>query len=190
MKNFQNLASFFTWASTAFLFIVSQTEDRHAENKIRACITNVVACQFYFVEAVIMKLEKHRLSTIPIIINLALRNFMVHVVFGILDCKIHYALVSFCWLVIDTLKALHLLIKSDTLGFIRYHLTLVVFLVQAAYECTCIYRMTIEFRLLSKWFMRLFLVAHAIGLSIILKHRMMQLYWFNKNRCFRKHKIE
>lgn len=190
MKNFQKFASFLTWASTVLLFIVSQAEDRHSTTKMWASITKIAICQFYFVEAVIMKLEKHRLSTIPTIINLALRNFMIHVVFGILNYKFHYAMVNFCWLAIDTLKASHILLKNEILGFVRYHLTLLIFLIQAVYECTCIYRMTIELRLFSKWFMRLFLVAHAIGLSIIFRHRIMQLYWFNKSRSFRRIKSE
>lgn len=188
MKNFQRLASLLTWASTMLLFVISHIEDRCSESKMRMRITKIAICQFYFVEAVIMKLEKHRLSMIPTIINLALRNFMTHVVFGILNYEFHYVLVNFCWLVIDTLKASHLLLKSETLGFMRYHLTLLVFLIQAAYECMCIYKMTVKFRLLPKWFMRFFLVAHAIGLSIVLRHKLMQLYWFNKSRNFKKAK--
>lgn len=190
MKLLQKITPIAAWMSTIVLFAMSLATKHFKINRTLFMAIKIAICQVYVMDIIIMKLDKRRSSAIPICINLALKNFMIHAIFGIFDCQYYSTVIGLCWILLDTFRIFHTYFNSKASGFIKYYLTIPVSLAQGICECLCIYHLTTELKMLMKWFLRLFLLAHFIGQCIVLRQRILQAYWFSMQASTEKPKFK
>jgi len=153
----------------------------HSVNKVFLTSFRILLSCIYLIDIIALKLEKHRLSLTPIIIDFSLRNFMIHIVFGLFNFKLYRVPIYLCWLIIDYLNLVRLVFSNSIFAYLKYYFCPLIFLIQAFFECATIYRLSRNLSLIPKWIMRSFFATHFIGLGIVLKHKFSQLIWFKKS---------
>lgn len=174
--------AFMMWLLIMILFIIELIGYSFPKNRIVLSVLRIVISLCYFIEILILKLEKHRLSLIPIMVDFAMRNFMIHCVFGIFNHKIFSLFIYFCWLFIDMLTFLKEISNKKIVAYAKYYLNLPIYVLHSLIECVSIYLLSIEFSIPTKWMLLLFLFAHIMGISVVIKHKSSQLYWFIKSQ--------
>jgi hypothetical protein len=174
----------FTWFVSLSAFIIFLLEDFYGvkRNQLFVLLPKLVFYQAFLFEIFLLKYKKHRLSLTPSLINISLRNFIVHIVFGLFNYRKCAFTVHLCWFLIDTFKFLHIVFNNRFTGFLKYKVSIPLFIIHGILECFSILGASFSFILPLRVFAIFVLLVHTISLQIVLKHKILQLLWYKKSR--------
>lgn len=181
-------SALFTWilSLSAFLFFLSEETFGIRRNKVIVILPKLFFYQAFLFEILFLKYKKHRLSITPALINIFLRNFIVHIVFGVLNYSEYASAIHICWFLLDTFKFIHIFFNNPITGILKYFVTIPIFIIHGFLECMSILKASFAYILPLKIFFVFVFCIHLISLKIVLKHKILQLLWYRKSKSPKK----
>lgn len=152
------------------------------ENRMSFIILKAILYQAFLIEVFDLKYKKHRISLTPFLINLALRNFTEHIIFGIFRAQLYIDLIHTSWFLIDTFKFFHILLNNRATGILKYCISIPIFIFHGGLECISIYSASKKLYFPFKYFLLLFLIAYIVSIKIVIKYRICQFLWYKKSK--------
>ena len=174
----------FTWLISSFAFLIFILEElfRIRRNQFLVLIPKFIFYQLFLFEIFLLKYKKHRLSLAPALINISLRNFTVHIVFGLFNYQKYAFIIHLCWYLIDTFKLAHIILDNSITGMLKYAISILLFIIHGFFECMAILGVSFNFILPFRIFGYFVFLIHLVSLQIVLKHKFLQYCWYKKSR--------
>lgn len=184
-SNTTTVISSLSWILSLFLHIIIP---HLTDIKKRAFYTafKAILYQLFLIEIFHLKYKNHRISLTPSLINLALRNFTEHFIFGVFETGIYVDIIHISWFLIDTFKFLHLILNNRVTGTLKYWISIPIHILHSILECISICYASKKLYFLFKYFLLLFLFAYLISIKIVVKYRICQLLWYRKSKNVKK----
>lgn len=174
----------FTWLMSLTAFIVFLIEDACAVKRSNLVILlpKIIFYQAFLCEIFRLKSKKHSLSLTPALISISLRNMMVHVIFGFFNYRKYGMIVHTCWFLIDTFKFIHVIFNNRITGFLKYFISIPLFIFHSFFECLDIIQISSSFHIAIRAFFIFVFVLYLVSLETVLKHKFLQLLWYRKSK--------